>query len=131
MVINILEIKIPFVTQDKILNKLSDIYLKKKLSSNEQKTSINKAILFFISEIDKVKETRAFHELPFLLNIFKKFAKKVNKDALRRVFEFFKNKYDHVEDIDLNAAQAITNLWNFMEKVCQEEKTAIKNEDES
>ena len=59
MVINILEIKIPFVTQDKILNKLSDIYLKKKLSSNEQKTSINKAILFFIS--DRPTHSRNFN----------------------------------------------------------------------
>ncbi len=35
--------------KDKIVNKLIDIYLKKKFNKEEQKISLNKALLFVVS----------------------------------------------------------------------------------
>jgi hypothetical protein len=47
-------------------------------------------------EFDRIKESSSFHELEHIQQILKRFSKRVTKEALRRVFVFFRSKYEEV-----------------------------------
>jgi hypothetical protein len=56
--------------------------------------------------------------LPLLQLLMKKFAKKINIDALRRVFAFFKSKFD-MPDAPEETKKIIANMVLFMTKLCK------------
>jgi len=56
--------------------------------------------------------------------LLKKFARKINTDALRRVFAFFKSKFD-IPDASEETAKSIENMISFMTKLCK-----VKDESE-
>jgi hypothetical protein len=112
------------------VNRLVDICLKKKLNSNEQKISLNKALLFVVSEFDRVRETGAYHELALTQLIIKKFSRRINKEALRRVFAFFRSKYDDISEVSEENVKHISNMVNFLERLCKEDKNVTKDEEE-
>lgn len=113
--------------KDKIVNKLIDIYLKKKFNKEEQKISLNKALLFVVSQFDRIYDTASYHDLKFMQILLKKLVKKITKDALRRVYMFFKSKYEKV----LSQSDDVQNMASFMEKTCKEEQGNNRDDEEN
>lgn len=69
------------------------------MNKDHQKIILNKTLLFIMYEFDRIKESSSFHELEHIQQILKRFSKRVTKEALRRVFVFFRSKYEEVIDI--------------------------------
>ena len=97
------------------------IYLKKKISSEHQKIIVNKTLLFVMYQFDRIKDSSSYFELGYIQQIIKRLVKRISKESLRRVYVFFRSKYEEVPDV-ADAKKEINSMIAFLEKVCKEDK---------
>ena len=108
--------------KEKIITRLVNIYMKVKLTTLEQKSAINKALLFVVSEFDRVKEMNSYYQLPLLQSALKKFEKKVNKEALKRIAAFFQTKYQTFACDSPHQADFVVKMNVFLDKISKESR---------
>ena len=62
--------------------------------------------------------------------ILKKFAKKINKEALKRVLSFFRDKYRGINELSEENQKRIGSMNNFLEKISEIGKNTENREQE-
>lgn len=121
----IFKFKTSTAIKEKLLTRVVDIYLKKKLTKEQQKHSLNKALLFVVAEFDRIFDSAEFHDLHFIQLILKKFVKRVTKEVLQRVLVFYKSKFENTIKDNEEAAE----MLKFLEKQCKEGKNEAEKND--
>ena len=57
--------------------------------------------------------------------------KKINKEAIKRVYAFFKSKFENITDLSEGEMKCITDMIYFLDKNCKEDRNVSKEEEES
>ena len=57
--------------------------------------------------------------------------KKINKEAIKRVYAFFKSKFENISDLHEGAMSYISGMISFLDKNCKENRNMSKEEEES
>lgn len=115
--------------KEAFVTKAADVYLKKKLTSDAHRASLNKLLLFVIAEVDRIYEEGCFDSYPLVKILMGKLVKRrISKDAIRRIFLFVKQKPEPTDYKD-----AYKGLLAFLDKASKgvQEREEEGSEDEA
>ena len=77
---------------NKVVKKMTDLYFRRKLNSEQSSISLNKAILFFVDEVSTIDSNERYDDLEYYYWLMSKLSRKINKQTLVRLSHLLKEK---------------------------------------